>query len=238
MKITDVQLSAFLDNELSAAEMEQVRYAIATDEELAERLAQLAQVDEIASKRTEVLMQTPMPDAVMAMLDEPQSNDSSWFTSWLNFSWPTAAIAAALAIVVTLPLASFWQEDADAQWQMVTAILETQPSGASYTNADLEVAPRFSFISNEGNFCRQYLIVDASMAAEAIACRSADGNWQEIARHAAATTALSGDFQTASGQHTLDLVLDEIMSSAPLVGNAEQRLLDTNWRANVPESNQ
>lgn len=239
MKITDVQLSAFLDNELSSAEMEQVRGAIATDEKLAERLAQLAQVDDIASKRAELLMQTPLPDPILAMLDDPQPNDkSTWFNSWLSFSWPTAAIAAALAIVVTLPLASFWQEDSDAQWQMVTAILETQPSGATYTNAEFEVVPRFSFISNNGHFCRQYLIVEASAAAEAIACRTADGNWQEIARHAAATTALSGNYQTASGQHTLDLVLDEIMSSAPLVGNAEQRLLDSGWRATAPESKQ
>ncbi|MGQ4277510.1 anti-sigma factor family protein [Pseudidiomarina sp. E22-M8] len=238
MNITDVQLSAFLDNELSATEMEQVRSAIATDEQLAERLAQLAQVDEIASKRAELLMQTPLPETVLAMLDEPKKSPVKWFFNLLNFSWPTAAIAASLAVVVTLQLSSFGQISSTSRWQTLTAILETQPSGATYSKTDFEVSPRFSFLNKEGQFCRQYRIIEASAAAEAIACRTANGQWQEIAKHTAVAAESTGDYQTATGQHTLDLVLDQIMYSEPLVGTAEQRLLDSDWRASVKEPSQ
>ena len=45
MKIDDQTLSAFLDSELSANEMEAIRNAIAEDEQLAFRLAELSEVD-------------------------------------------------------------------------------------------------------------------------------------------------------------------------------------------------
>ena len=45
MKIDDQTLSAFLDNELPANEMEAIRNAIAEDEQLALRLAELSEVD-------------------------------------------------------------------------------------------------------------------------------------------------------------------------------------------------
>ena len=45
MKMTDETLSAFLDNELTDAEMEAVRDQIEKDPTLADRLAEMASVD-------------------------------------------------------------------------------------------------------------------------------------------------------------------------------------------------
>ena len=45
MKISDEMLSAFLDAELSEEDMEAVRCALETDDDLVMRLAELAQVD-------------------------------------------------------------------------------------------------------------------------------------------------------------------------------------------------
>ena len=63
--ITDDMLSAFLDNALSAGDMERVRDAMAQDLALADRLAELAQVDMVVKKAADVATRRPLPAAVV-----------------------------------------------------------------------------------------------------------------------------------------------------------------------------
>ena len=68
--ITDDMLSAFLDNALSAGDMERVRDAMAQDLALADRLAELAQVDMVVKKAADVATRRPLPAAVVHLLGQ------------------------------------------------------------------------------------------------------------------------------------------------------------------------
>ena len=68
--ITDDMLSAFLDNALSAGDMERVRDAMAQDLAVADRLAELAQVDMVVKKAADVATRRPLPAAVVHLLGQ------------------------------------------------------------------------------------------------------------------------------------------------------------------------
>lgn len=68
--ITDDMLSAFLDNALSASDMERVREAMAQDLTVADRLAELAQVDMVVKKAADVATRIPLPAAVVQLLGQ------------------------------------------------------------------------------------------------------------------------------------------------------------------------
>ena len=76
MKISDQQLSAFIDNELSASEADAVRSAIAKDESLCDRLAALSMVDHYVKQAAEEAIRQPMPDRITALFEEPAEQPS------------------------------------------------------------------------------------------------------------------------------------------------------------------
>ena len=61
MKISDEQLSAFLDNELDDEQMALVRDAIAADETLCDRMATLSMVDHVVKRAAEQATTGPVP---------------------------------------------------------------------------------------------------------------------------------------------------------------------------------
>jgi len=117
MNIDDEKLSAFLDQELTAQEMDTIRDAVANDPALAERLTRLASADALLKHHARALDDRPMPAAVLDMLhaDEQISNSepatadnnvvslSSWQSrrrrarQWVS---QHAALAAGIALVV------------------------------------------------------------------------------------------------------------------------------------------
>lgn len=117
MNISDEKLGAFLDQELSAQDMNMIRDAVRNDATLAERLAMLSSADAMLKRHAAALDSRPMPDAVMAMLrSEEQTTDkrsdagtnkvvqlSRWQSQRQRVShWVSqhAALAAGIALVV------------------------------------------------------------------------------------------------------------------------------------------
>ena len=76
MNISDETLSAFLDAELPEYEMEKIRHAIALDDNIADRLAELAMVDPIVQDYYQRIDQHPVPQAILALLDETTVNQA------------------------------------------------------------------------------------------------------------------------------------------------------------------
>ena len=64
MNINDETLSAFLDSELSEHEMEQVRKALETDDELVMRLAELSEVDMLVKEHATSIDDAPLSDSL------------------------------------------------------------------------------------------------------------------------------------------------------------------------------
>jgi hypothetical protein len=66
--ISDEVLSAFLDAELPEQQMEQIREALLEDDNLANRLADLAMVDEVIATKYDEINQQPLPAAINELL--------------------------------------------------------------------------------------------------------------------------------------------------------------------------
>lgn len=65
---SDETLSAFLDAELPEQQMEQIRAALLEDDNLANRLADLAMVDEVIANEYDKINQQPLPAAINELL--------------------------------------------------------------------------------------------------------------------------------------------------------------------------
>ena len=68
LTISDEVLSAFLDAELPEQQMEQIREALLEDDNLANRLADLAMVDEVIATKYDKINQQPLPAAINELL--------------------------------------------------------------------------------------------------------------------------------------------------------------------------
>ena len=78
MILSDEKLSAFLDGELDAVEMDTVREAIAHDVTVSDRLAALAEVDRVVKVAAEKATAVALPKEIVALLsDEKQLSQES-----------------------------------------------------------------------------------------------------------------------------------------------------------------
>lgn len=235
MLINDQILSAFLDDELSTDEAEQVRDYIAEHDEAAARLAQLAMTDQRVRAYVDDLSATPMPRKVLALLDDDAANNviplhaSSGLKGVVQQHF---AAAASVALIIGFGFGYAWQSEPTSSLQTeIAQVLEQQSSGTSYTIADgKRLLPQLTFTNSDGEFCRQYQLQDEQQqtAEVAIQCRR-DEQWQRVAMAEIAYTKAT-EYRTASTSHALDSVLDQIMSAAPLTAEQEQTQLRSAWQ--------
>lgn len=238
MKVTDETLSAFLDNELTEAEMASVRTQLAADPALAHRLAELALVDAELQTHYSAIDDHPMPEAVTRMLEAEHSEDGAprhanvvtipWWRRMRGHTGKAiaAAVVAGVALTQWLVLPS---NDAPA-WSEVVSALDSQPSGVVYQIGDhASVMPRLTFRSQADQWCRQYRLETTETASEQIACRSDEGTWEQIARIDAQPLPGADTYQTASGGSGLDETLDRMMAGSPIGPDAERALLQHQW---------
>lgn len=250
MNLTDEVLSAFLDGELPEADMAIVRDRLAQDPALAERLAQLAAVDNILADHYAAIDQRPLPQGVTDLLESGENTAGPTnappgqrdkvvaFPHWRRMRQGLqrrAGTAVAAALVVGFGLAQLWPgsaPDPADDWQRVAQALDTTPSGQTRAlEAGGQLTPRLTFTNQAGDYCRQFRLQgpETETASEHIACRSSGASWVEHARVAVPAEA-KDRYQTASGGSVLDEVLDRMMAG-PLIEPAEERrLLAEDWR--------
>lgn len=248
MNLTDEVLSAFLDGELPEADMAIVRDRLAQDPALAERLAQLAAVDNLLADHYAAIDQRPLPQGVTDLLAPVESTTGPTHAPPGQrdkvVAFPLrrrvrqglqrrAGTAVAAALVVGFGLAQLWPgsaSDPADDWQRVAQALDTTPSGQTRAlEAGGQLTPRLTFTNQAGDYCRQFRLQEPGAASEHIACRSSGASWVEVAS-VAVPAAAKDRYQTASGGSVLDEVLDRMMAG-PLIEPAEERrLLAEGWR--------
>lgn len=239
MKITDETLSAFLDNELSPAEMDAVREQVATDPSLADRLAELAAVDSELQGHYGAINDRPLPVSVSRMLTAQNPGDAPQATNnVLQFPWwrrmrehPVKAVAA--AVVAGFAMAQWLTAPTEdhAAWPEVAGVLESQPSGQIYPVSEhIELTPRLTFRNQSGEWCRQFRLETANSASEQIACRTDSGSWEQKVQVETGRPVADDDYQTASGGSVLDDQLDRMMSTPPIGRERERKLLERQWQ--------
>jgi hypothetical protein len=243
MKMTDETLSAFIDAQLPEAQMEQVREAIALDETLAERLADLAMVDPMVKAYYQEIDQRPVPEATLRLLEEAASTAKIIaFPRWRKLQQQVQQHAAAWVFIALLAGYGVSQFDivtgttpeSSSTLASQTSSLDfnlggqlgSQVSGQRIALSDNQaLLIRLSFYNHEGDLCRQYGLENDSQISENISCRQ-QGEWQQVA-----SVSLPKDkagvahYQTASGGSALDSVLDSMMSGAGLSLVQEQLAL-------------
>lgn len=230
MNMTDETLSAFLDNELTEAEMEAVRDRLAVDPALADRLAELASVDAELQAHYRSIDDRPMPASVTRML-EPANDNVVTFPWWRRVrEHSVKAVAAAVIAGVALTQWLTQPSNGDPAWPAVANILDNQPSGEVYQVGDhASLTPRLTFRSLAGEWCRQFRLETEGSASEQIACRNDAGTWEPVARAEAEPAPASDTYQTASGGSVLDQTLDRMMADSPIGPNTERALLQHEW---------
>lgn len=244
MIISDEKLSAFLDAELPEREMEAIRQAIGNDETLANRLAELAMVDEQLAQHYAAIDARPLPDAIADLLASAPAETRQSAPSATIIAFPLwkkihrglqqhAAVAACTALVVGFGLAQLMPGNRDAypgDWNALTAALDTATSGTEQAlGSGQHLKPRLTFINEQGQFCRQFVLRDSNMSTETIACRVGD-KWQPGIAVYTQTVSRDGDYQTATSSSVLDQVLDDMMQGDALDAQAEAQAIQRGWK--------
>ncbi|WP_417659214.1 hypothetical protein [Pseudidiomarina sp.] len=235
MFIDDVKLSAFLDNELEPSEAEAIRAQLEIDDTLAERLSALAMVDLQVGERLDAQLQQPIPAHIYALLEEPaEAPNVVSMGRWQqvrNALKEHVAMAAGVALMVGFGFGQWLPGSTDSGVNHDVAFaLETQPSGIPYQlDADTTLTAQLTFKDDQGDYCRQYQLTQAQQTTVAIQCRRSE-QWHEIASVRMVTQANNATYQTASGQHVLDPLLDQMMRSAPLTPAQEKAKLIAAWK--------
>lgn len=233
IQITDEQLSAFLDAELPEADMEMIREQLIEDENLANRLAELAMVDELVAISYKTIDKHPIPDSIHNLLAEQESKSENvirfpLFKKIQKNIQIYSAVAAGVVLAVGFGVSqSFHKEPGD--WQSIAQILEHTASGVEQLSANgTQIKPRLTFINTKGDYCRQFAMRDKDHASENIACRK-NNNWKISGSLAVEKTQQAGTYQTASGGSALNEKIEKMAKGEFFDAQAESDAITLHW---------
>lgn len=247
MNISDEKLSAFLDAELPESEMEVIREHIILDENIANRLAELAMVDEVVAATYSKIDERPLPNAVTALFaedsqanletnsrnEEPKTAKVIAFPLLQSFQYGLQkhlAIAASVVMVLGLgAIQVLHKNNTEGSWQDVAKILDTAPSGIVQSAANgVEVKPRLTFINKHDEYCRQFDMSDKKTATENIACRKDDG-WKIAVSVTLDKSQEVNTYQTASGGSLLDAAVEDMVKGEFFDAQTESEAIEQGW---------
>jgi hypothetical protein len=235
MNITDEQLSAFLDAELPDTEMELIREQLIEDENLANRLAELAIVDELVVKAYSTIDTQALPPSITQLLSKETRRTETlqnakiiefplWKKIRSNFAQYTS-IAASVVLVIGFGV---MQMNTSTDWQNVAQVLETQASGVEKIIDDTHIKPRLTFTDKNGHYCRQFDLNHIEAASANIACRE-NNEWKLMASIKLDKTQESSSYQTATGDSALNELIDEMAVGEYFDAQAEAVVINKHW---------
>jgi len=255
----DDLLSAYLDDELAPGDRARLKERLAAEPELGRRLELLRQADRAVRQAYAPIVDEPLPAALLNLLateevrppprvvplDRAVRRRERRPAHWSRYTMPRAIAAGiALAIGVTLGL-SIAVRDGDPGTGPLTAamlitpdrdlydVLETVPSDTVAELSDRRsAAPRLSFKSRAGSYCRELGLADEDGTSTLVVCRET-GGWrlEAIARTQTPAASPDSDFVPASGNATeLDSVIAGLIDGAPLGPTEERQAIGTGWR--------
>lgn len=241
---TDEQLSAFLDGELSADDMDTLSRDIEQDSTLAARMERMGSANTAYVDTIGRIDRAPMAATLRAALETSPAARVIAFRprSLTAFLAEHRAIAASL-----LCAAAVWgvmsatsngspsDPFAPGPGGLIMAnsplhqLLETAPTGQVSMIDGVTAAPRLTFAADDGSYCRQFDVVMDDAASAAIACREESGWRTQVVAYGLAKP--DGEFQTASASRSpvLESFLDARMSGAPMNAEEESKLLQSRW---------
>jgi hypothetical protein len=240
-------LSAYLDGELPAQDLRDVRAALANDPALAARLAALQSVNDLVMRHAKALDATPLPASILSLFQtadqadagrEPSVTNSNTakivqgpWQRWSRHAGAQLALAASLVLALGLALNNLL-DPAQPELPALTAyadVLDGSPSGAAVPMNGATLINRFSFRDQDGRYCRQYQLSTATSGSENVACRTEQG-WTLAATLPVPVQATPDAYQPASSSPELNAVLDRMMQGAALDLPTEAALIERSWQ--------
>ncbi|GAA4360315.1 hypothetical protein [Kangiella marina] len=239
MMITDEQLCAFIDNELSSKEMDAIRDQIAQDESVADRIAELSMVDHVVSSTLHAIDEKPLPQATQDLLTGSPSTSTSnvvEMSLWrkaTNTVRQHSALAAVLILTFGLTLGVFWGSNPDSntpQWSTISQHLANNTSDQSFAlDSQWHLSLKASFINKQDRYCRLFALQSSSNAHMNVACFE-DNAWQLHSRTPMDATD-PNSYRTASVDPETNQLIDSMIKGSFLNRSEETNAIDNNWRA-------
>jgi hypothetical protein len=250
MNFSDELLGAYVDGELDCASRQQVDAAIASQPEVAQRVAQLKQTRERLRSALDPTLTESVPDGLLAVLDaapaEPSRatdfakarrtkhragtrSGSSWPV------WTAIAASAALAAIISFALLRHGGRDElliqqDNELLAGGALAEALSTRlANAQSGDATVRVGLSFRAKSGRYCRTFTLAEEMKAG--IACRE-PGAWH--VRALAPTEGMSGLGAQQAGSAmppALVAIVQNQIEGEPLDAAAEADAMKKNWGA-------
>lgn len=241
--ISDDDLSAYLDGELSAERRSAVESALGDRPDLRRRLDDLERLNRLLRPALDEITDAPMPDGVLDLLkgDGPAGAASGGtvlpFRRWPSFMKAHGipmAMAASLALVAGVVIGSGQQQAGSdlflAAREDVLRALSTAPSAEDVvldSGGTMQVIA--SFRAADGGYCREFAVHDPARTVEAIACNG-DGSWQvKVAEFLPAGAAGEGYAPASGGGSALQAFADEAAAGDALDRDEEMKLIAAGW---------
>jgi surface antigen len=235
---TEEQLMAYADGELPAAAAQAIARDAQSDPQLARRIARYATTRRLLQETFGGRVDEPVPERLRRAARGPTSpRVMALRRRWRPRVWIPAALAAALALAVSLSVLQQRPQDTGAQTvglpytaATLSRALETLASGVPAQGESrgqgYEILPVSSLLTDEG-YCREFesvvLAEPAPQRAHGLACREADGHWKLRALVAAAAPAYVPAQGRESARHAL------LENAERLSLQDERRLIDHSW---------
>jgi hypothetical protein len=233
----DNNLSAFLDGELDAGQLADIRSKAESDLAINAKLQRMREADDLVRAAYNNPMQEDVPDRFIAAVDRGLSriadstistpvavndnNSRRWFAG--------GAIAASLALGLLLGSQIMPNRKSDSA--IFIALNSTPSATAASLESGQKLTPHLSFARIGGGFCRTFTLTEASSSKTGLACK-AEGQWS-IEALIPAINAGSADigYVTAEGPVVsgLDEIISELRDGDPLGKSDEAIQLKRGW---------
>ncbi|MXO70054.1 anti-sigma factor family protein [Alteraurantiacibacter buctensis] len=230
MTISENELAAFADGELTSADAARVEQAVAADPELARRLAAHRLVkDRLAGHFAPIMAEDP-PERLTALLRPRPAvadlaaarEERSQRTRLPRWTWVAGpALAASLLIAVLVPGSGGNSSAVYADTQLATVLTSQLVANQ---NPDAQTRVLLSFVRDDGDYCRAY----ASDRQSGIACN--DGSGWALVEQAGGATGSQGEYQQA-GSSVADVLAraQDMAVGGALDAEAERAAQERGW---------
>ena len=245
MIFSDEIVMAYVDGELDDAARAALEGAMATDTDLAERVARERRLRARLHSEFDPVLREPIPERLLAATQGTAAKARTSNLVWLkriparDWRWPQwSAIAASLVLGVFIaPLLRHEPTEGPlairdgkvlASGALAHALSEQLASNQP-ANAPVHIG--VSFLSRNGDYCRTFMLRDKS-AVTGLACRDG-GSWrlQALAATDRATSG-SGEYQPAASSlpPAIEQSIEALIGGDPLDAKGEAAARGEDWR--------
>lgn len=258
-KLSNEQLMAFVDGELSDLEAKKIREALCTDAEAQERVELFKNsrtfLQEVYDAPFHEEIPTHLIDGIINFKNEEASAPSFFqrIISWLHPGSRQPVHALAFSMILMIGIGTGWFAARLLRPELTTCFpvlqgeefsrgLERTVSGMSFKvdGQHARITPIATFLDTHGHYCRQYEVVregnESSPPSQGVACRTKSGDWltRVFVAHVSpdVNSPATRDSFVPAGDHELATTLfSHLMAAPPLTIDQEKNLIRSGWNS-------